>query len=95
MGFRDWLGGLLGREAVKAVPPAINPDAPERVRLAISRLDAITRAIEGKGGRGNVPDQRMREYRAEARVQAAFLLMSGRIDEGEHDRLLIPILGED
>lgn len=77
------------KTAMAAAPIIVNPNDSEKIHLAIARLDAIGRYLEQKAEAGiAVGEQRLREFRAEARVHAAFLLSQGRIDEQGHDLLL-------
>lgn len=60
----------------------------EAAKQAFYRLDAILRHLEQHA---TVPMARLQEYRAEARMRAAFLLAQKVVTEEEHNALLRPI----
>lgn len=87
--LRNLISDRQQKAAMVAAPIVVNPNDGEKIRLAIYRLDAMGRYLEQKAEAGiAVGEQRLRELRTEARIHAAFLLHQGRIDEGEHGRLL-------
>lgn len=87
--LRNAIADRQQKAAIVAAPIVLNPNDELKVHLAIDRLDAIRRHLEQKREAGiTVAETRLREFRAEARGHAAFLLMRGRIDEQGHDLLL-------
>jgi len=66
--------------AIRALPITINPSEQEKIDHAMYRLDAMARHVEQ---RANVSQQRLSEFRREARVHIANLLFVEKLTEDQ------------